>query len=95
MRFNREPAAAHLALVAHAMGVKTAGMEPLAAAEAAVVAVQDLQRRLGLPRTLGEAGLDRALLPRLAIGAMSDRGLYFNPRPATEEEVLALLQEAW
>ena len=95
MRFNREPAAAQLALVAHAMGVKTAGMEPLAAAEAAVVAVQDLQRRLGLPRTLGEAGLDRALLARLAIGVMSDRGLYFNPRPATEEEVLALLQEAW
>jgi len=95
MRFNREVAADHLALVAQALGADTRGMAPLAAADAAIAAVEALQQRLGVPRRLGEAGLDRALLPRLARGAMSDRGLYFNPRLATEADVLALLEAAW
>lgn len=95
MRFNREVAAYHLALVAQALGADTRGLTPLAAADAAVAAVEALQVQLGVPRRLGEAGLDKALLPRLAKGAMSDRGLYFNPRLATEPEVLALLKAAW
>jgi alcohol dehydrogenase class IV len=95
MRFNREVAAAHLALMAQALGVDTRGMATQAAADAAITAVEDLQRALGVPRSLGEAGLDKALLPQLARGAMSDRGLYFNPRLATEAEVLALLEAAF
>jgi alcohol dehydrogenase class IV len=95
MRFNREVAAAHLALMAQALGVDTRGMATQAAADAAITAVEDLQRALGVPRSLGEAGLDKALLPQLARGAMPDRGLYFNPRLATEAEVLALLEAAF
>ena len=95
MRFNREVSADHLALVAQALGADTRGMSAGAAADAAIAALESLQLRLGVPRRLGEAGLDRALLPRLAEGAMSDRGLYFNPRLATQAEVLALLEAAW
>ena len=95
MRFNREVAGPHLALVAEALGIDTRGVAPLAAADAAVTAVEALQRRLGVPRRLSDAELDRALLPQLARGAMSDRGLYFNPRLATEAEVLQLLEAAW
>ncbi len=95
MRFNRALAADHLALVAQAMGADVHGLTALAAADAAIAAVESLQQRLGVPRRLGEAGLDRSLLPRLASGAMSDRGLYFNPRLASEAEVLELLEAAW
>lgn len=95
MRFNREAATAHLALVAQALGVQTCGLASLAAADAAIAAVEALQRTIGVPRRLSDAGLDRALLPRLAQGAMSDRGLYFNPRLASEADVLALLEAAW
>lgn len=95
MRFNLEVAAEHLTLVAQALGADTRGMTPLAAADAAIAAVQALQHRLGVPQRLSDAGLDRALLPRLAKGAMSDRGLYFNPRLASEAEVLLLLEAAW
>lgn len=95
MRFNREVAAQQLALVAQALGADTRGLAPQAAADAAISAVEELQRLLGVPRFLSEAGLDRSLLPRLAKGAMSDRGLYFNPRPASEAEVLALLEAAF
>jgi alcohol dehydrogenase len=95
MRFNREAAAGHLVLAAQALGADTRGMTPLQAADAAIEQVEALQVEIGVPRSLQAAGLDRALLPQLARGAMSDRGLYFNPRLATEAEVLALLQAAW
>lgn len=61
----------------------------------ALEAVEALQQRIGVPRRLRETGLDRSLLARLAKSAMSDRGLYFNPRLATEAEALALLEAAW
>ena len=95
MRFNREVAAGQLALAAQALGADTRGLTPLAAADAAIEAVETLQQRIGVPRRLRDAGLDRSLLARLAKGAMSDRGLYFNPRLATEAEALALLEAAW
>lgn len=95
MHFNREVAAVQLALAAQALGVDTSGMTPLAAASAAIEVVETLQQRIGVPRRLRDAGLDHSLLARLAEGAMSDRGLYFNPRLATEAEVLALLEAAW
>lgn len=95
MRFNREAATAQLALAAEALGVDSRGLTPLQAADAAIAAIERLQLAIGVPRRLSEAGLDRALLPRLARGAMSDRGLYFNPRLAGEADVLALLEAAW
>ena len=95
MRFNLEVASGPLARAAEALGCDVRGWPERQAAEAAVQAVERLQRAIGVPTRLSEAGLDRALLPRLARGAMSDRGLYFNPRLATEAEVLALLEAAW
>ena len=95
MRFNREVAAGHLALMAQALGADTGGLSAMAAADVAISAVESLQRTLGVPRSLGAAGLDRSLLAPLAHGAMSDRGLYFNPRLASEAEVLALLEAAF
>ncbi|NML45720.1 iron-containing alcohol dehydrogenase [Ramlibacter sp. G-1-2-2] len=95
MRFNRLAASGPLALAAQALGADTPGLTPVQAADAAITEVEALQRRIGVPLRLRDAGLDRALLPRLAHGAMSDRGLYFNPRLACEAEVLELLEAAW
>lgn len=95
MRFNLEVARDPLALAASALDPRSHGMNPEQAALAAVQAVVDLQHRLGLPTRLRDAGLDRTLLVSLARHAMSDRGLYFNPRLATEDEVLHLLEAAW
>jgi alcohol dehydrogenase len=95
MRFNREAASAPLGMAAEALGVDVRRLAPLAAAEAAIAAVEALQLAIGVPRRLRDTGLDRALLPAVARGAMADRGLYFNPRLATEAEVLALLEAAW
>lgn len=95
MRFNREVSAEPLMLAAQALGVDTRGMPLLAAADAAIEAVEALQQLIGVPRRLRDTDLDRSLLARLAKGAMSDRGLYFNPRPATEAEAFGILEAAW
>lgn len=95
MRFNREAAAGKLALAAQALGADVCGLSALEAADAAIAAVEALQREVQVPRRLSQAGLDRALLAPLARGAMSDRGLYFNPRPASEADVMSLLEAAW
>lgn len=95
MRFNLEHATPQLALAAQALGEDTRGLSEIDAARRAVAAIEQLQRDIRVPLRLSEAGLDRGLFPRLAKGAMSDRGLYFNPRLASEAEVLQLLEAAW
>ena len=95
MRFNVEAATQQLALAAQALGADTHALTPLQAAQAAVAKVEELQRVIGVPTRLSEGGLERDLIPRLASGAMSDRGLYFNPRLASEAEVRQLLEAAW
>lgn len=95
MRFNLEAARQSLALAATAFDPQAHTLPAPEAALAAVSAVSQLQQRLGLPTRLRDAGLDQSLLDRLAHHAMSDRGLYFNPRLATQDEVLQLLEAAW
>ena len=95
MRFNLEVAPEYLAKVATAMGVDTHQLSTKEAALQAIVAIENLQLALGIPKGLKDAGLDRSLIPQLAKNAMSDRGLYFNPRLANESEVIQLLEAAW
>jgi alcohol dehydrogenase len=95
MRFNLEAAQDQLAMAATAFDTAAHALPAAEAALAAVESVSRLQQRLGLPSRLRDSGLDRGLLPRLARHAMSDRGLYFNPRLASEAEVLDLLESAW
>jgi alcohol dehydrogenase class IV len=96
MRLNAGVAAAKLALAAQAFGVETRGMTDVAAAAAAVEALESLQRELGVPSRLRDTTLKRELLPAIADHAMGDRALYFNPGPSPRPEtVLALLEAAW
>jgi alcohol dehydrogenase len=95
MRFNIDAATEQLGLAASALRADTRAMAAMDAARAAIAAIESLQRSIGVPLRLRDAGLDRELFPRLASEAMSDRGLYFNPRPASEADVLALLEAAW
>jgi alcohol dehydrogenase len=95
MRFNLEAARDPLAMAASAFDPKAHDLPAEQAALSAVESVARLQQRLGLPARLRDTGLDHAMLSRLARHAMSDRGLYFNPRLATEAEVLQLLESAW
>jgi alcohol dehydrogenase class IV len=56
--------------------------------------LKQLQRRIGLPTGLGELGVDRDILPRLARAAMQDLSHATNPRTAAEQDYFSLLSES-
>jgi alcohol dehydrogenase class IV len=55
----------------------------------------DLQRKIGLPTRLGELGVGRDILPRLAGEAMHDLSHATNPRTATADDYLHLLSDSF
>ncbi len=57
-------------------------------------AVEDLNRRLGLPAGLRQMGVRDEVLPRMVEGALADHSNATSPRPPTGEEYAALFQEA-
>jgi maleylacetate reductase len=62
-------------------------------ADEAPAALAALNRRLGIRVGLGALGLDRADIPRAA--ELATEGGYQNPRAATREDVLSVVQAAW
>ncbi|HWM04785.1 MAG TPA: iron-containing alcohol dehydrogenase [Actinophytocola sp.] len=87
MRFN---AAAHpdrFVGVAAALGVETARLTPIEAAEAAIATVARLREKVGIPAGLGKVGVCRADLPRFAENALNDVYITTNPRAVSKEDV--------
>ena len=95
MEFNLSYAMDKYAEVAHALGVNTAGMSAEAAARAAIDEIRALNEELQMPKGLGACGLPRERLPKLAADSMLDHCYKSNPRPCTEEDMLALLEAAF
>ncbi|MCO4860862.1 iron-containing alcohol dehydrogenase [Cupriavidus sp. WGlv3] len=88
IRFNAEAPSMRaddkLARIAQAMG--------LADADAVAPAITHMNRRLGLPAGLREMGVDAALFPRVIDYALADHCHKTNPREASAEDYLALLE---
>lgn len=96
MAYNIDVATAELAQMSEAMGISRAGKSDREAAEAAIEAVRDLQRRARVPMRLRDTKLDRNLLPQIAEHTLLDRGMFFNPRRTeSAEPILCVLEEAW
>jgi len=95
MRFNRDVAAKAYAKVARCFGINTFGMSDFEAAEKAIDAVADLNRRIGIPGSLGEVGIEEEALALLARKAFEDSCHKTNPRPCSEEDLLMLYKEAY
>lgn len=68
--------------------------DPQAAGEALAQRVSALLQSAGLPATLTEAGVSRALLPLLAEEAAQQWTGKFNPRPVAEGELRAIYEAA-
>lgn len=72
-----------------------AGQRAQAAIDTVATLIQDLNKLCGLPTTLSQAGVDRNALPRVAAGAINDGALIVNPRAATKEDILEILDSAF
>ena len=76
--------------MAHAMGLPGCDSEGRAVADA----IAALNARLGLPKGLAELGVTRALYDRIVDGAMADHCHKTNPRLATRDDYVRMLDES-
>lgn len=72
-----------------------AGQRAQAAIDTVATLIQELNKLCGLPTALSQAGVDRNALPRVAAGAINDGALIVNPRAATKEDILEILDSAF
>lgn len=94
MAFNIPVATGRFAEIGRALGVAPGSDEEMASR--AVDAVKQLRRAVGLPEKLSAVGVpgDDASLARIGSEAILDGAIFFNPREATEEELVGLVRES-
>jgi alcohol dehydrogenase class IV len=95
MKYNKEVSAAQYARVAQCFGINTFNMPDIKAAGKAIEAIQMLNERIGIPKSLREIGIKENQIPMLAKKAFEDPCHQSNPRPCTEQDLLMLYKEAF
>jgi alcohol dehydrogenase class IV len=96
MHYNLPERRDTFARIAKLLGVDTAGMTTIDAANAAITAVEQLRRDIGIPHRLREIGAQEEQLPVFAQKAFAIKRLMnTNPRHPTQEELVALLRRAF
>jgi alcohol dehydrogenase class IV len=96
MRFNLPERQATLARIAPLLGEATSGASEAEAAELAIAAVERLRADIGIPARLRELGAREDQLPEFAAKTFQiKRLLTFNPRAASEADLLDILRSAW
>lgn len=101
MRYNLSHSAGdYAALLPWLVGMDAAMATPAdKRAEAAIEAIVTLGRKLntvcGLPLTLSEAGVSKDAFAKVAEFAVNDGALIVNPRAASEEQVMEILNAAF
>lgn len=94
MEFNAPAAPARFRDIAAALGVEVAALSDAQASRAAVDRVVALNRALRIP-TLSSCGVARDGFERLAEDALAEVSTYFNPRAASKDDVLGILDRAY
>ena len=94
MKFNKALCLDEYAKVALAFGINTFEMTKEQAADKAIEAVADLNRRIGIPEKLSDVGVTEAHLDELADKAFKDGCHATNPRACTRDDLMALFKEA-
>ena len=86
--FNRPAVPERIAEIARQLGVR--GSDESTMAFECAGAVRALRKSIGLPSDLRSQGIEEAQLPRLAALAFADSCHELNPRPCTQDDLLAL-----
>jgi len=94
MAYNLEYAAAKYARVAAALGIDARDMDEATAARAAVDAVRDLLRQVGIPEHLSTFGVGEDAFDAIIEESLPSGSLQHNPRPLGAEDVRRILEAA-
>ena len=95
MEFNLEQSADRYAMAAEAMGLDVYAMDDHAAAVAAMRAVRELGRRIGLPASLKQAGAPEDGIEVFVEKTLMDGTLVTNPRQPDENDIRDLFKKVW
>lgn len=95
MRFNSTVAPNRYARIARALGVNAGGRAEEDVIEDGIAAAAALAANCGLPNCLRDVGVPHEALAALAEVAATDAAIFSNPRPATPDEIAAVLDAAW
>ncbi|HJZ90499.1 MAG TPA: iron-containing alcohol dehydrogenase [Gemmataceae bacterium] len=96
MRYNLLARAEAYGQVAELLGDDTTGHHEAGAAEAAIHAVEELRRDIGIPARLRDIGVKEEMLKAFAEKAFSFKRLMrVNPRYPTQEEIEQVYRAAW
>jgi len=96
MRFNMPNRKKEFGWIANWLGVDTNGMSEDVAAEAAITAVNQLKRDIGIPERLRDLGVREDQLKTFAEKSHAIvRIMRVNPRAATVEDLEGILRQAW
>lgn len=93
-RYNAQVCPERLRDVAKAMGVDVSAMTAEQGAAAAIEAIQQLSKDVGIPAGLRELGAQEQDIPALADNALKDACGFTNPKQATHAEISAIFAEA-
>jgi len=93
-RYNAQVCPERLRDVAKAMGVDVEGMTAEQGANAAIDAIVDLAKDVGIPAGIKELGAKSDDIPTLADNALKDACGFTNPKQATHEEISAIFEAA-
>jgi alcohol dehydrogenase class IV len=94
VRFNAEADPAPFATIAACLGIADKRAPERESALALADRLQELARRVGVPRGLADLGVRDEDVPVLAHNAMADACITTNPRPADEAQLQALFRAA-
>jgi len=95
MEYNAPYTGEKFKFIAKAMGVDVKGMSQEEYRKAAVDAVRQLSKDVGIPEKLHEIGVKEEDLQALAEAAMADVCTGGNPRPCTVESILEIYKKAF
>ncbi len=96
MRFNLPARRHQLAVIARLLGADVEGKSEAEAAEAAITAVEQLRRDIGIPLRLRDLGVAESQLRTFAEKAFAiKRILRVNPRPVTVDDLEGILRAAF
>jgi alcohol dehydrogenase class IV len=96
MRYNLPARRHQLAVIGRLLGTDGGGKSEAHAAEAAIAAVEQLRKDIGVPLRLRDLGVTESQLPTFAEKAFAiKRILRVNPRPVTVDDLEAILRAAF
>lgn len=95
MKFNLPACPDRMADIAEALGCGASGLPASRAAELAVDAVAALNRRLGIPASLRELGVDLKFLDKMVEDSMRSGNVLINPRLTTAADIRAIIGHAY